>query len=325
MLSSRNLAYSMFGGPLDVEVGPTVDGEIIHVRVQPINTISVSALIISVLLFVAFMYFYLHPLFRNREPRPTRSSDAERPAMQKDEEEKNDLLSWLHIRSRDRFSTTVRESPFPKRSFRLASPPGLERNPSSFARGSLIPHLSPTLTPPPPAYASRLSSPSSSPHNSPYPRPRVPSPLSSPRSETTGSPFSLPFHTLPAFTTPAARVCDAASEQIPRRTLPRRPQTPHPSRNCSDTVSSLTTLAMRPAMAPRSVSDHTLHPEAADLPIPSRARVYTTGEVSNVRRVARPRQSAGLGLGGVIGLAERGRILTRGPKPVGGMGVGPRF
>ncbi|KAF7374925.1 hypothetical protein MSAN_00378600 [Mycena sanguinolenta] len=193
MLSPRNLAYSMFGGPFDVDVGPTVDGEIIHVRIQPINTISVSALVISVLLFMVFMYFYLHPLFHNRGPRPTISSDAEQPAMQKDEdEEKNNLLSWLHFRSRDRFSATVHDSPVPKRSLKLASPPGLKRNPSSFARGSLIPHVSPTLTPPPPAYASRPSSPSFSPHNGPYPKPRVSSPLSSPRSETTSS-LRAPF------------------------------------------------------------------------------------------------------------------------------------
>ncbi|KAJ7274428.1 hypothetical protein B0H12DRAFT_398260 [Mycena haematopus] len=334
MLSPRDLAYSLFGGPLIVNVGPTVNGEIIRVRVQPINTISVSALVISVLLFIAFMYIYLHPLFRNRGPYPTRSSDAEQPGIPKDEEEQNSLLSWLHFRSRDRFSTAVHDSPVTKRSPRLASPPGLKQNLSSFARGSLIPHLSPTLASPPPAYASRTSSPFSSPHNGPFGRSCVPSPLSS---EAASSPRALSLSPpLPALSAPAACARAMAFEETLHiqfdlhRSAPSHPQTTHRSRSCSDTVPSLTKLAVRPVVAPRSVSAHTLHPEAADLPIPSRARVYTTGEASTVRRVARPREGAGLGLGVSIGLAERGRTLTRGPSAswkndVGGTGVGPRF
>ncbi|KAF8206478.1 hypothetical protein K438DRAFT_477456 [Mycena galopus ATCC 62051] len=346
MLSSRDLAYSLFGGPLILDVGPTVNGEIIRVRVQPINTISVSALVISVLLFLAFMYFYLSPLWRNRGPRATRSNDAEQPGMQEDEEEeeKRSLLSWLHFRSRDRFSTVIHKTAVPKQSPRLAIPPSLKRSPSSFARGSLIPHLPPTLTPPPPAYASRPSSPYSSPHLG---GPRVPSPLSSPRSEATSNPRTPSLsRTSPALPAPTTRARSHSPEQTsiisrapfdPRQSAPIRPRTvsaPHQSRNRSDTVPlSPTMLAVRPVMAPRSVSAHTLHPEAADLPIPSHARVYITEEVSTVRRVARlPKEGvAGLGLGGVgIGLAERGRILTRGPSAswspdVGAPGVGPRF
>jgi len=269
--------------------------------------------------------------------------------MQIDEEEKRSLLSWLHFRSRDRFSTVARDSPIPKPSPRLASPSSLKRNPSSFARGSLIPHLSPVaLTPPPPAYASRPSSPYPSRPNSPLGWSRVPSPLSSPRSEASSSPqtpsLSPPSPALPA---PARSVRVPASERTsatsrvqfdPRHSAPCRPRTASPppqSRSRSGTVPSPTTLAVRSFMAPRSVSAHTLHPEAADLPIPSRARVYTTGETdggeaSTVRRVARPREGAGLGLGVGIGLAQRGRILTRGPSAswapkVGGTGVGPRF
>ncbi|KAJ7903568.1 hypothetical protein B0H14DRAFT_947066 [Mycena olivaceomarginata] len=136
MLSPRDLAYSLFGGPLIIAVGPTVNGEIIRVRVQPINTISVSALIISVLLFIGFMYCYLSPLFRQRAARAAACTDAEQPEVQKDEEEKDSLLSWLHVRSRDRFSTAAHDGPIPKPTPRLASTPVM-------------------LTPPPPAYASR--------------------------------------------------------------------------------------------------------------------------------------------------------------------------
>ncbi|KAJ6619743.1 hypothetical protein B0H10DRAFT_2216569 [Mycena sp. CBHHK59/15] len=166
MISPRDLAYSLFGGPLILDVGPTVNGEIIRVRVQPVNVISVTALVISLLLFIAFMVFYLYPLLRNqgrdRGAVATGPGDAEQSGSPPMDEETSGLLSWLHFRSRDRFSTT-HNSPNPKQGSKLASPviprrPGLGQ-PSSFARGSLIPHSSPTLTPPPPAYASRPNSP----------------------------------------------------------------------------------------------------------------------------------------------------------------------
>ncbi|KAJ6531787.1 hypothetical protein B0H19DRAFT_456274 [Mycena capillaripes] len=326
MLPPRDLAYSLFGGPLILNVGPTINGEMVHVRVQPINTISVSALVISVLLFMGFMYIYLYPLCRQRRARVRattsglpRNSDAEQPSysgMQIDEE-KRSLLSWLHFRSRDRFST--HDSP----DFGLASPPGLKRQPSSFARGSLIPSLSPiTLSPPPPAYASRPSS--------PLTQIRGPSPLSSPRSEASTSPHTpAPSLPTPALTISTGRA-SATSRQFDPRHMPS-PQTAQ-SRSPSGPAPSPTTLAVRSFMAPRSVSANTLHPVGSDLHISSRAKVYTTGETdgeaSTITSPTRPsREGAGLGLGIGIGLAARGRILTRGPSwsPVGGSGVGRPF
>ncbi|KAF7330538.1 hypothetical protein MVEN_02493500 [Mycena venus] len=350
MLPPRDLAYSLFGAPLILDVGPTVNGEIIRVRVQPINTISVSALVISVLLFMGFMYFYLYLLCHKRRTITSQrvSSDAEQPEIHIDEEEKRSLLSWLHFRSRDRFSTAAYDSPLPKPSPGFASPPGLKRNPSSFARGSLIPHLPPVmLASPPPAYASRPSSPYPSRPNTPLGWSRVPSPLGSPRSEASKSnspqtpSLSPPFPALPS---PIMRVASERTSKTsrvqfnPRHSAPSCPpiaSPPHQSRGRGDTVPSPTRLAVRSFMTPRSVSAHTLHPEAADLPIPSRARVYTTGETNGsegttIRCVARPGEGAGLGLGVGIGLAARGRILTRGPSAVwspevAGTGVGPRF
>ncbi|KAJ7756422.1 hypothetical protein DFH07DRAFT_820517 [Mycena maculata] len=327
MISPRDAAYSLFGGPLILDVGPTINGEIIRVRVQPINAISVSALVISLLLFLIFMWFYLYPLFRNRRPvaaaERARTRDAEQPGSlgtQIDEEEKSSLISWLHFRSRDRFST-AHDSPYTKASSKLASPvpiaPGLARQPSSFARGSLIPHLSPvTLTPPPPAYASRPNSPLA------LAEFRFPSPVSSPRSDVSRSPrslsHSLPSPTLPASASPgpgpAPSRASAPRVQFDPRTMPSRPQTPSPlqGRNRSRSSTAPSRLAVRPVMAPRSVSANTLHPTRVDLHVPSRARVYAAGQGeggdSAIRRVARPRE----GTSG-IGLAQRGRILTRGP------------
>lgn len=34
------LSYSFFGDPVIVEVGPTVNGQLIRVRVQPVNPVS---------------------------------------------------------------------------------------------------------------------------------------------------------------------------------------------------------------------------------------------------------------------------------------------
>ncbi|KAJ7475844.1 hypothetical protein FB451DRAFT_258998 [Mycena latifolia] len=324
MMSPRDLAYSLFGGPLILDVGPTVNGEIIRVRVQPINTISVTALVISIVLFISFMCIYLYPLLRHRRALATaseraRTNDAEQPGspgLQMDEEDKSSLLSWLHFRSRDRFST-AHDSPNPKQSSKSESPartlPGLKRQPSSFTRGSLIPHLSPgTLTPPPPAYASRPSSPLALGDF------RFPSPLSSPRSDASRSPrtpsLSLPSPALPASTTPGPVASPIPHVQFDPH-MPTRPRSTSPAqgRSRSGTGPSSAMLPMRPLMAPRrSVSANTLHPVGVDLHVPSRARVYTAGESdSTVRRVARPREGAGIGLG--IGLAARGRILTRGP------------
>jgi hypothetical protein len=282
------------------------------------------------------MYCYLSPLFRQRAARAAACTDAEQPEVQKDEEEKDSLLSWLHVRSRDRFSTAAHDGPIPKPTPRLASTPGLKRNPSSFTRGSLIPHLSPVmLTPPPPAYASRPSSPYAPSGPGPFGGSRIPSPLSSPRAVAASNPSVFARPPAPALPAPTAH--GHASERTLATSraqfdLRRTASPPHQTRRRSDTVPSPMRLAVRPFIAPRSVSAHTLHPDAADLPIPSRARVYTTGEaevgqVSNIRRVARPREGAGLGLGAGIGLAERGRLLTRGPSAswVGGTGVGPRF
>ncbi|KAF7312271.1 N-acetyltransferase domain-containing protein [Mycena indigotica] len=152
----RDAAYSLFGGPFILDVGPTVNGEIIHVRVQPINTISVTALVISVLLFVAFMCFYLYPLFRMRRQRTQTVNKSSRDVEfgPPEEADKRSLMFWLYSRSRDRFST--HDSPKPKAT---SHTPSL-RYQTSTIRGSLIPDMStPNLTPPPPAYASRPSSP----------------------------------------------------------------------------------------------------------------------------------------------------------------------
>ncbi|KAJ7494728.1 hypothetical protein B0H11DRAFT_915195 [Mycena galericulata] len=344
MMSPReDLAYSLFGGPLILDVGPTVNGQMIRVRVQPINTISVTALIISIILFLGFMWFYLHPLLRNRRALSAAAHactrDAEQPGSPIDEEEKNSLLSWLHFRSRDRFST-AHNSPDTKDSSKFASPvsmpPGLKRQPSSFARGSLIPHLSPgTLTPPPPAYASRPNSPLA------LAEFRFPSPLSSPRSDASRSPpsrspcLSLSSPALPASTVPAptsARVTPTPRVQFDPRSMPSRPRTasPAPRGRSGSGTSPSSTLAVRPVMAPRSVSANTLHPMTADMHVPARAMVYCAGESeggdSAVRSIARPREG---NLG--ISLAQRGRVLTRGPSSswnpsVRGEGrVGPPF
>ncbi|KAJ7707713.1 hypothetical protein B0H17DRAFT_528737 [Mycena rosella] len=334
-MTSRDVAYSLFGGPLILDVGPGLNGQIIRVRVQPINTISVTALVISLLLFITFMWFYLYPLFRARRAAAAsseraRPGDAEQPDLPLDEEEKSHLLSWLHFRSRDRFST--HDSPIPKQSSKSESPvptpPGLKRQPSSFTRGSLIPHLSPgTLTPPPPAYASRPSSPLAMGDF------RFPPPLSSPRSGASRSPrtpsLSLLSPALPASIAPgpaSPRASATPHVQFDPRLPPSRPRaaspaTPGRTRTRSGTGPSSATLSVRPLMAPRrSVSANTLHPAPADLHVPSRARVYSDSystaesdpEASSVKRVARSKDGAGLGLGGV-GLAARGRILTRGP------------
>ncbi|KAJ7603774.1 hypothetical protein DFH06DRAFT_327803 [Mycena polygramma] len=254
------------------------------------------------------MYIYLYPLCHQRRARATaaarpRSSDAEQsscPGMQVDEE-KRTLISWLHVRSRDRFST--HDSPVPKQSLESASSPGLQRQPSSFARGSLIPHLSPsTLTPPPPAYASRPTSPSA--------EVRCPSPLGSPRSEGRRSPRTPP-------PSPAVTASERPSPTLRAQFNPRHvPGTAFSAqgRSRSGTVSS-PTLAVRPVMAPRSVSASTLHPMSGDLPTPSRARVYATEAGASTFRAptgmppTRPSRD-GVGLGFGIGLAARGRFLT---------------
>ncbi|KAJ7773268.1 hypothetical protein B0H16DRAFT_1714163 [Mycena metata] len=339
MLSPRDLVYSLFGAPLILDVGPTVNGEMIRVRVQPVNTISVTALVISLLLFIGFMYIYLYPLLRDRRARNAAKrararSDAEQVGTRMDEEEKSSLLSWLHVRSRDRFST-AHGSPDPIQSPKSTSPilvpPTLRRQPSSFARGSLIPHLSPVaIASPPPAYASQPST--------PVPHFHFPSPLGSPHSNTSSSSSRSPSRSrlsspaMPASAapgpTPSRRVSATQRVQFDPRTIPSRARSASPAlqgRSRSETAPSSPILAVRPVTAPRSVSANTLHPVNPDLHTPSRARVYAAGD-SNVRRVARPRESTGLG---GIGLAERGRLLTRNPgswTPVGGNGrVGPPF
>ncbi|KAJ7158760.1 hypothetical protein C8R46DRAFT_399973 [Mycena filopes] len=235
MLSPRDLAYSLFGGPLILDVGPTINGEVIRVRVQPVNTISVTALVISLLLFIGFMYIYLYPLLRDRRARHAAKrararSDAEQPGMQMDEEEKNSLLSWLHFRSRDRFST-AHNSPEPKQSPKLTSPfpapPSLSRQPSSFTRGSLVPHLSPVaVTSPPPAYASQPGT--------PVPHFRFPSPLSSPRSNSSSSRSPSPLQLSPTLPpaaapgpTPSRRV-SPPSACSSTRAPSRAARAPHP-------------------------------------------------------------------------------------------------
>ncbi|KAJ7104163.1 hypothetical protein B0H15DRAFT_11921 [Mycena belliarum] len=355
MVSPRDFAYSLFGGPLILDVGPTVNGEIIRVRVQPINTISVTALAISLLLFLSFMYFYLYPLFRNRRAlaatsERARNTDVEQPAMQSIEEEKINLLSWLHFRSRDRFSTHNSSPKSPKSVSPVQTPPGLKRQPSSFTRGSLVPNLSPaSLTPPPPAYASKPSSPlAMTDFRFPSPRSSPPSDASRIRSPRTPS-LSLPSPALPASTllgpatphaSPTPRVQFGAQ-------MPSRPRTASPAigRSRSGTGLPTSMLPVPSLMAPRrSVSASTLHPVNADLHVPSRARVYSAtpgeeeagassveggstaeGAASTGRRVARPKDGAGLGLG--IGLAARGRILTRGPSSwnVDARGIGSSF
>ncbi|KAJ7066955.1 hypothetical protein C8F01DRAFT_652725 [Mycena amicta] len=237
------------------------------------------------------MCIYLYPLFRMRRERArasasTRSRDLEpgSPGTQSEEADKKSLMSWLYSRSRDRFST--HDSPKDKSPSLVLGPPSLRCQPST-TRGSLIPDLSsPTLTPPPPAYASRPSSPLAG-----Y---RFPSPLGSPRSPLI----------------PRARPLASQARSV-------SPVPPTPARTRSATsIPQLSILAVRPFIAPRSVSASTLHPADAELHRPSRARVYSEGEggrietaTSNVRRVPRNRESTGLG----ISLASRGRQLTRGP------------
>ncbi|KAK7033089.1 hypothetical protein R3P38DRAFT_782338 [Favolaschia claudopus] len=327
MFAPRDLAYSLFGGPLILNVGPTVNGEIIRVRVQPINTFSVAALIISIALFVCFMYFYLYPLFRQRATR--RRGDAEKS--QADEEEKTNLLSWLHFRSRDRFSSLATDDTAAEP---IPSTPTLKRKPSTFARDSLVPHLSPTLPPPPPAYASRPNSPFGSRSNSPLSGSRVPSPLGSSRSAGPSSPQSPSLSSPnPVLTTTRAPAFDRLSPTSRAQFHPRHSEPNSRSLTAqfspqnltrSGTVPPRTTVAVRAFVAPRSVSAHTLHPEAADVPIPSRAKVYAA-EGTQGSGDGRMQDGSGLGIGGAIGLAERGRVLKRGHSNSGMEGVGARF
>ncbi|KAF7327790.1 hypothetical protein MKEN_00358800 [Mycena kentingensis (nom. inval.)] len=306
-IPTRDAAYSLFGGPLILDLGPTVDGEVIHVHVQPINTISVTALAISLLLFLAFMAFYLYPLLRARRQR-ARLAAANAPSAtlplgaEPNAEEKSSLMSWLYARSRDRFST--HETRKEKVASPLVGAPSL-RNQQSSTRGSLVPDFS-TLTPPPPAYASRPGSPLAM---AEY---RFLSPVASP----TTSPHSTPRPPIQRSMTPRSPVLRSTS-RIPRplagiENIDANPIPPMPARARSNSATlpgtgPNTTLAVRPVMAPRSVSASTLHPASAGLHLPSRARVYSEGE-TNVRRVPRN----GPAFDG-ISLAARGRQLTRGP------------
>nr|GAT60757.1 predicted protein [Mycena chlorophos] len=163
---TRDAAYSLFGGPLILNVGPTINGEFIRVRIQPINTVSVIALAISLLLFIAFMCFYLYPLYRQRRERkraavaPVKHASPDLEPGCSSEADKKSLMSWLYSRSRDRFSTHDSSTGSPKEKMPYRPQPPSLRFQQSTTRGSLVPDLSsPTLTPPPPAYASRPSSP----------------------------------------------------------------------------------------------------------------------------------------------------------------------
>jgi hypothetical protein len=276
------------------------------------------------------MCFYLYPLFRNRRAlaaasERTRTSDAEQPdspGMQIDED-KSSLLSWLHVRSRDRFST--HDSPNAKQSSKFESPiltlPRLNRQPSSFARGSLIPHLSPaTLTPPPPAYASQPSSPLALGDF------RFPPSFSADSNRSPRSPRPSPV--LPVSVVRRTPPSHNQHVEFDASHMPTRPRSATPQSRSRSGTGPSSTLAVRPLMAPRrTVSANTLHP--ADLHTPSHARVYAAGESDmTARPVARTRETAGLGLG--IGLAARGRVLTRGPssswnQQVGAKGVGSPF
>ncbi|CAK5268523.1 unnamed protein product [Mycena citricolor] len=296
-MSSNDLAYSLFGGPLILDVGPTVNGEIIRVRVQPINTISVTALVISLLLFIAFMCFYLYPIFRERQARQaskleSQNPDAEKLLPQPDEEDdKGNLLSWLHFRSRDRFSTHNASS---------TSLPRLgKQNSCVFSRGSLIPDLSASpVTPPPPIYTSRPNSPLAEYH---FPASYIPALSTSQR-----SPSSLRFQI-------------DAPESLSRIRAPP----PILVRSRSDSLLPVlsTKVAARPFPGTRSVSANTLHPSAAQIHVPSRAYHFSATPVpapvntaeSNVRHMARRKSGAGFAFEGGISLASRGRMLTCGP------------
>ena len=132
---NKQILYSLFGAPLRVDVGTTVDGHRAYDQINPINpTLSASsqqltkvisltpppplvlALIVTALLFSIYMWFYLSPLFRDR---PSYHSHSRQPRLARPryniritdpemntstlQDEKKSLISWIHRSSLGRF------------------------------------------------------------------------------------------------------------------------------------------------------------------------------------------------------------------------------
>ncbi|KAF8329220.1 hypothetical protein F5887DRAFT_1005234 [Amanita rubescens] len=112
----KQFLYSLFGAPLRVDVGTTVDGHRVYDQINPVNPTLILTLIVTALLFSIYMWFYLSPLFHERSSyhshsrqhrvaRPRYNIRITDPEMNIStlQDEKKSLISWIHRSSLGRF------------------------------------------------------------------------------------------------------------------------------------------------------------------------------------------------------------------------------
>ncbi|KAF5379149.1 hypothetical protein D9615_006043 [Tricholomella constricta] len=268
----------------------TIDGQIIPEH-SHLSGVSIGGLVIIGILFTAFLYLYISPLFRKPDepaaeesnPTPIPSRDAEAGGSM-DLSEKHSLIAWMRRCSRGRFAdTTGSNRGFPPRSNRAESripTPGNEKRCNSFfSRFSIVPHLALPLKLPP-VYSSHPATPI------PTPTPTSACSSRSQRSNLTAPPaVSSPLAQIPIrgpakrVFVPARRISfcsNSAPADVESGTS--EPQ-PNPELIIESESVSLdrtpTKTTFRPRNeASRSVSESTLHPAwMARLPSPSKAVV----------------------------------------------------
>ncbi|KAF9457497.1 hypothetical protein BDZ94DRAFT_1314149 [Collybia nuda] len=254
---------------------------------RSVNATTVIVVTLPAVLIFVFLWFYLTPILRNKKTISAahlRATDPEVsgiPAME--QRNPNHLVTWMRRGSRGRFIDTQGSHGHRPR------PRTNHGRFSFFARSSIIPSLSQVSTPPPP-YAARPSTPSPA---TPAPDyqfpPTVPSPLAPPR-ENSGAPVSI------------VRYLGQ------RRSMSSRPTTGPISPSPLGRIST-SGVVLCPPMATRSVSESTLHPSMARLPVPSRALVYDRESLGSPgpTTIVRLRSSPGVSASSVMDMGNQGR------------------
>lgn len=148
----ETITSSLFGNTHVVQTGPKVNGEMVYVELRPVNTISIVALAVSITGFLIFMWFYISPLLRRNKP-----PDAEQVNPSSDQDMRRSFPYFLRRGSQRTISSDGQNNeqkrewnPYPR-----PSNIHIPRFPFDHGSGQLSP-----ITPPPPAYASKPTTPS---------------------------------------------------------------------------------------------------------------------------------------------------------------------